>query len=259
MTAASLLLALALLVIPGPARHRFGRSGRTRARFRLPGWAALPVLLPAFLVWEPTVVVAAVIVVATVVTRRRAVIRARQRSTEAAQLRDALEILVSELRVGAHPVTALTTAAAEVGGQVGGRLQTVAARAGLGADIATGFRCVAALSAAPAQWHRMAVCWQLAQTHGLAIATLMRTAQHDIVERERFRARLDAALAGPRTTAAVLAGMPVLGIAMGQLIGAKPVGFLLAGGTGGAILVIGVTLSCVGLYWSDRIIAGVTT
>ena len=32
-------------------------------------------------------------------------------------------------------------------------------------------------------------CWRLAQAHGLAIATLMRAAHRDIVERERFSAR----------------------------------------------------------------------
>ena len=75
------------------------------------------------------------------------------------------------------------------------------------------------------------MCWQLAQTHGLAIATLMQTAQRDIVERERFSSRVDAGMAGARTTAAVLAGLPLLGIGLGQLIGADPVGFLLSGGS----------------------------
>ena len=37
-------------------------------------------------------------------------------------------------------------------------------------------------------------------------------------------------MAGARTTAAVLAGLPVLGIGLGQLIGADPLGFLLSGG-----------------------------
>jgi len=51
----------------------------------------------------------------------------------------------------------------------------------------------------------------------------------------------------------VLAGLPVLGIGLGQLIGADPMGFLLSAGLGGWLLVIGVTLACCGLLWSDRI------
>ena len=111
----------------------------------------------------------------------------------------------------------------------------------------------------PAHWERLAVCWQLAQTHGLPIATLMRAAQRDIVERERFSARVDAGMAGARTTGAILAGLPVLGVGLGQLIGADPLRFLLSGGIGGWLLLVGVTLACCGLLWSDRITGRVLT
>jgi hypothetical protein len=87
------------------------------------------------------------------------------------------------------------------------------------------------------------VCWQLAHDHGLAIATLMQTAQRDIVERGRFSAKVDAGMTGARTTAGVLAGLPLLGVGLGQLIGAEPVSFLLSGGMGGWLLVIGVALA----------------
>jgi tight adherence protein B len=42
-------------------------------------------------------------------------------------------------------------------------------------------------------------------------------------------------------------------VVLGQLIGADPVAFLLAGHAGGWLLVVGVTLVCSGLLWSDRI------
>ena len=60
------------------------------------------------------------------------------------------------------------------------------------------------------------MCWQLAQTHGLAIATLMQAAQRDIVERERFHGRVEAGMAGARATAAILAGLPLLGVLLGE-------------------------------------------
>ncbi len=91
-----------------------------------------------------------------------------------------------------------------------------------GADVAAGLDDAAAASHLPTHWRRLADCWRLAHAYGLSIATLMRTAQRDIVERERFSAHVDAAMAGPRATAAVLAGLPVAGIALGQLIGARP-------------------------------------
>jgi tight adherence protein B len=64
-------------------------------------------------------------------------------------------------------------------------------------------------------------------------------------------------MAGARATSGVLAVLPVLGIGLGQMIGAEPVRFLFGGGVGGWLLVIGVALSCAGLLWSDRITSGV--
>ena len=103
------------------------------------------------------------------------------------------------------------------------------------------------------------MCWQLAQTHGLAIATLMQAAQRDIVERERFHGRVEAGMAGARATATILAGLPVLGVLLGHAIGADPLSFLLSGGPGGWLLVVGSALICCGLQWSDRITSRVLT
>lgn len=209
--------------------------------------AAMAMALPV------AVTLAAGIVVGTNMLRRRRTKARRAYATEAAALQSALEVLIGELRVGAHPVAAIDVAAREVDGPVAESLRGVAARARLGADVAAGIRSIAASSRLSAHWERLALFWGLAQTHGLAIATLMRAAHRDLVERDRFSARVDAGMAGARTTAAVLAGLPVLGIGLGELIGAEPLGFLLSGGVGGWLLAAGVTLACCGLVWSDRI------
>lgn len=256
MSAAAVLLAVALLVTPDSTRSRLGLIGRRPVRIRS-AWIGVPAALVGLVLLPPATVIAAAIISGTLVLRRRCARHRSARSAEATGMRDGLEILVGELRVGAHQVAALAAAAGEVGGDVGARLQTVSARGRMGGDIAAGLHAVASCSPIAPSWRRLAVCWGLAQQHGLAVATLMRAAQHDIIERDRFRQRLDAGLAGARTTAAVLAGMPVLGLAMGQLIGADPVAFLLSGGVGGAVLVVGVALSCLGLWWSERIIARV--
>lgn len=47
--------------------------------------------------------------------------------------------------------------------------------------------------------------------------------------------------------------LPLLGVLLGQLIGARPLSFLLTGRVGGWLLVVGLTLACAGLLWSDRI------
>jgi tight adherence protein B len=243
------LLAAALLAAPPPRRRLMPRAARVSGRMPvLVGAAVLAVVL-----LPPAVVVAAAILAATLGARRHRARRARRRVVDSQRLAAALETLVGELRVGAHPVSAFGVAAAECDGPVGDSLRAVAARARLGADVAAGLRAVAASSSAPAQWNRLAVCWQLAAEHGLAISVLMRAAQRDIVERQRFTARVEAGLAGARATAVILAALPVVGVLLGQLIGARPVAFLLGGGVGGWLLVGGVALVCIGLVWADRL------
>jgi tight adherence protein B len=260
MTAAALALALAVLVAPGPRRSVLAPQRVPASWRRPPTIAVAAVIVPALaLVVPPTAVLAAAVVGLTLAVRRRLRNAQRRRADESAAVRAALDVLVGELRVGAHPVVAFEVAAREVDGAVAASLRAVAARARLGADVAAGLGSVARRSSLPAHWERLAVCWRLAQTHGLAIATLMRTAQRDIGERDRFAARASAGMAGARTTASMLAGLPALGIGLGQLIGADPLGFLLSGGAGGWLLVVGVTLACAGLLWSDHITGTVLT
>jgi tight adherence protein B len=255
VTTAALALALAILIAPRPSRHRLVHAAPVR--WRRPATAVAVACVAAMVMVLPVAVtLAAGIVGATLTLRRRRSLARRAHASEAAALQSALDVLIGELRVGAHPVAAFEVAAREVDGPVAASLRGVAARARLGADVTAGLRSFAASSRLSAHWERLALFWGLAQTHGLAIATLMRAAHRDVVERENFSARVDAGMAGARTTAAVLAGLPVLGIGLGQLIGADPLNFLLAGGAGGWLLAAGVTLACCGLLWSDRITAG---
>lgn len=259
MTAAALALAVAVLITPvSPRRRLAALRGRRRLPRRVrPVWCLAAAAVAMALMAPAAVAVAGVIVGGTLVIRRRGRGAQRRRSAESFALQAALDVLAGELRAGAHPVEAFGVAASEADEAVAPALRAVAARARLGADVAAGLRSVAARSALPGHWNRVAVSWRLAQTHGLAIATLMRAAQRDVAERQRFSARVNAGMAGARTTATMLACLPVLGIGLGQLIGAEPVRFLLSGGPGGWLLVVGVSLGCAGLLWSDRITAGV--
>jgi tight adherence protein B len=257
-TAAAVLLALALTMSPSSPRSRLTPAARTRRRMprigaTQAGCAAAGVAVAAAVVLPPTTVLAAAVVGATASLRYRRRRRLRRASDEGRALETALDVLVGELRAGSHPVRAFSVAADETAGAVAVSLRSVAARARLGADVTAGLRAAARSSALPAHWDRLAVCWQLAGAHGLAIATLMRAAQRDIAERQRFWARVAAGMAGARATAAILAALPVLGVLLGELIGARPLGFLLSGHAGGWLLAVGSTLACCGLLWSDRI------
>ncbi|OBF23964.1 hypothetical protein A5725_07925 [Mycobacterium kubicae] len=260
---AALLLSAAMLAGPPSPRRRLGsgaskRRLRRRAGIRPLGWVLWGLgLVAGTLLLQLTTVLAVAAVAGTTALRYQRARNSRRGAAMGQALEAALDVLVGELRVGAHPVHAFSVAAAETGGPVGTALRGVAARARLGADVTSGLRPAAASSGLPARlpthWERLAVCWQLASDHGLAISALMRAAQRDIAERQRFSAKVTSGLAGARATAAILAGLPLLGVLLGQLIGARPLRFLLNGHAGGWLLVVGVMLACAGLLWADRI------
>ncbi|MCG7286231.1 hypothetical protein MHY85_09645 [Cellulomonas sp. ACRRI] len=64
------------------------------------------------------------------------------------------------------------------------------------------------------------------------------------------------ALAGPRQTTSLLTWLPVLGVVLGTLLGADPLGLLLGGGAGTAAGVAGLVLTLVGRRWTGRMVAG---
>lgn len=254
-SAAALALSASLLVSPSSPRRRLAsrRQEPSRSIARAAGWLAVCAGAAGTVLLPLTTVLAATIFAAMAGLRFRRRHRSRLGMAESRELETAIDVLVGELRVGAHPAQAFAVAADESVGPVADSCRAVAARARLGADVTAGLRSVAQNSTLPAQWSRLAVCWQLAAEHGLAMSTLMRAAQLDIVERQRFTGQVMSAMAGARATAAILAGLPVLSVVFGQLIGADSVAFLLAGHVGGWLLVVGVTLVCGGLLWSDRI------
>jgi tight adherence protein B len=66
-------------------------------------------------------------------------------------------------------------------------------------------------------------------------------------------------MAGPRASGAVLAALPVVGIGLGQLMGAAPLDVLLNTGIGQGLLAIGTVLACVGVLWIAKLTAQATT
>ena len=250
---AAALLVAALLIAPGPPRHRLGLSPRS-PRWpgpRPPGLAfAAPVLLVAALV-SPALPPAIALLGAAAWARRRAARRRRDAEAEARALADALEMMVAELRVGAHPVHALALAAEETGGPAGAALSAVTAAARLGGAVPAALAAAADRSALPGHWHRLAVAWRLAGEHGLAIAEVLAAAHRDVQERRRYADEVAAGLAGARATTAILAGLPGLGLLLGHALGADPVAFLT--GPGGGCLLLGTGFLTAGLLWAGRI------
>jgi tight adherence protein B len=151
-------------------------------------------------------------------------------------------------RGGPHqpPVLVVAVLAGGVGLIVAG------AAGGLAAAVA-GATVVVRLRARRAAVSSLAVTAELAASLGLLCGEL-RAGGHPAPAAER----VDAALAGPRATALVLAGLPVLGLLMGQLVGARPWLVLTRAAAGQLLLGLGALLTCAGLIWSARLMAKVS-
>jgi tight adherence protein B len=103
--------------------------------------------------------------------------------------------------------------------------------------------------------HRITAAVRLSARTGCSLAAVAGAVEDDLRARHRRRLELRAATAAPRASAALLAGLPLLGLAMGSGVGADPWGVLTGTGAGQVLLVAGVALEAAGLAWSRRLVA----
>lgn len=191
-----------------------------------------------------------------VVVRRRG---ARQRCAAAAdaavgELAEAVARITEELRTGSHPAAALAGWQAD-GPRAREVLGPAAAAGRLGDDVAAALgRSAAQHPEIGADVERVAQAWSLAERHGIPLVELLGSIRDGMRWRARFGGAVRAELAGPRATATVLTGLPLLGLGLGQLIGADPIGVLRSGLLGQALLVAGVGLAAAGMAWSEHIL-----
>jgi tight adherence protein B len=102
---------------------------------------------------------------------------------------------------------------------------------------------------------RIAAAVRLSGRTGCSLAAVAGAVEDDLRARHRHRLELRAATAAPRASALLLAGLPVLGLAMGSGVGADPWGVLTGTGVGQVLLVAGVALEAAGVVWSRRLVA----
>ena len=269
VTAPLFATALAVLLWPASrAEFRLGelkRSvslGLTGGGGRRTWWIgfALPAALFVVLGWSAAVVSAMVGALVLRAVRRRRAERAADAHT--ADLLTALSVMIAELEVGAPPPRACAVAAEEVrrrrgaDAEIARGLAAMAGRAELGGRV---WASEPAASSSVMSWERIGVAWQTSDSYGLPMVELMRSLRSDVLSRRQFHDRTRAGMAGPRATATVLAGLPILGIALGQGIGAHPLTVLFSPGLGGILFVVGTGLAAAGLLWSQRITDKVLT
>ncbi|MFF4160605.1 type II secretion system F family protein [Streptomyces sp. NPDC001678] len=176
--------------------------------------------------------------------------RQRERERRESAVIDMCGTVAGELRAGRQPGAAVS-GLRETG--LGPGWPAVPAAARFGGDVPDALRKAGRRPGAEGL-QGVAACWRVAVDGGAGLAAgLERVAAALGAERDQ-REDLRAQLAGTRSTAVMLALLPVLALLMGAALGAEPLRVLLHTPTGLGCLLLGGLLECAGIAWTQRIV-----
>ncbi|MFE8953858.1 type II secretion system F family protein [Streptomyces althioticus] len=239
----------------GSGRPRLAPAAdRLRARLRVE-WASLAVgVVLAVLGASMLPVVAGAAGVPVLRKVRRAAAARKERDGRADAVVALCGALAGELRAGRQPGEALLPAARDSGG-LGGHQAAVLAAARFGGDVPDALTAAARQPGAEGL-RGLAACWRVAVDQGAGLADGLDRLEAALRAERDQRADLRAQLSGARTTAVMLAGLPVVGLALGAALGADPLHVLLHTPSGTVCLAAGGVLEGLGLWWALRIMRG---
>jgi tight adherence protein B len=253
---AQLLLAGGGAVGAGPPdwRRLAEELRRLRARLRAEWWAPAVGLVLAL--WGSSVLPVIAGAAGMPLLRRMRLARKARRAREArGEAVIALcGALAGEVRAGRQPGEALLRAAHDSGG-LGDAQAAVLAAARFGGDVPGALSCAARQPGAEGLLG-LAACWRVAVDQGAGLAAGLDRLEGALRADRDQRADLRAQLAGARSTVVMLAGLPVLGLLLGGVMGADPLHVLLHTGAGLGCLVVGGVLEGLGMWWALRIVRG---
>jgi len=241
-----------------------GRRVRARRRSR-PGVSPVPVGAPitaaaaigittsALLGMFPGL--AAAVAVFTAGRLVRGAVRARRSRIELAQVTAGLRLMSRELRSGAPVPQACVLAGAAASGVAAELLEKLAREVRFGVGGPTdGPASDGDLAETVTMGRRLRAALRLSARRGIPLADLVETFAADVEARAALADRRSAEVAGPQLSGYLLAALPAVGLLLGAAMGAAPVTVLLHTGLGQLLLVVGVSLSCLGLAWISRIV-----
>jgi tight adherence protein B len=182
---------------------------------------------------------------------RRRQHHSRERDAREAAVADATFALAGELRAGRTPSEALRAAAATAG-PLGGALLAAADSVAVGGSAAVELDAAAQLPGA-ARLRSVAAAWRVTESAGGRVALVLERLGEAMDREDQLQREMAAALAAPRATMVLLAGLPLVGLAMGQAIGAHPFHLLFYRPLGWALLVGATVLDAAGIVVSRRI------
>ncbi|PRX99474.1 type II secretion system F family protein [Allonocardiopsis opalescens] len=183
---------------------------------------------------------------------RRAVLRGGERELWQRAVVELCAALAAELHAGRTAADALAAAADEAPPAVAARLAPVAAAARSGDDPVDALVALSRLPGAGGLAY-LAACWRVGAGTGAGFAQVADRLADTLADGLARRRETAAQLAGPRTTAILLAALPAAGLALATSLDERPLAFLLGTPAGLACLAAGITLDAAGLWWTLRI------
>jgi tight adherence protein B len=99
----------------------------------------------------------------------------------------------------------------------------------------------------------VAAAWRVTESAGGRVALVLERLGEAMDRDDQVRREMAAALAAPRATMTLLAGLPVVGLVLGQAIGAHPFHLLLYRPLGWALLIGAAVLDALGVLVTQRI------
>ncbi|MDQ8706696.1 type II secretion system F family protein [Streptomyces sp. LHD-70] len=189
------------------------------------------------------------------------VLRGRERRKERQARADAVialcGALAAEVRAGRQPGEAMLagvrSADADAGSGLGAAEGAVLAAARFGGDVPQALRAASAEPGAEGLLG-LAACWRVAVDRGGGLAAGLARLEGALRAERDQRADLRVRLSTARSTAALLAALPVVGLLMGTGLGADPLRVLLHTPAGIGCLLVGGALEGVGIWWAVRIV-----
>lgn len=255
MIAVVLFAMSAALAVGPPPGKQLRRLGPVPITHSHPGW-----LLPAgvgfiavVLVWValgPRVlgwVVTAGVLVGTAAWLVRRTRMDRRRARVRGDTARATRTLALLLQAGQIPTDALDDAASDCSA-----LAPVAHTGRLGGDVSLAFR---ELGEQPggAGYARVSAAWHVSERTGAPIAILLGRVAENLRRERHLAAVVSTELAAARASGRIMALLPFVAIALGSVVGAKPLDFLFGSSLGQMAFMAGTALVAVGVVWTERI------
>lgn len=162
-----------------------------------------------------------------------------------------LSALAAELSAGQPTTLALPAAAA---GLVPNPCPQALAACRTGGDVPEALRRDSLVPGAQAL-RGLAACWEVAQRSGAGLSVAVTRLADGLRAGALAEAQLSGEVAAVRTSARLLAGLPLFGLAIGHWIGAQPVSWLTGSWLGRVVLLAGLTLQVAGMVWLHQMVA----